>query len=376
MLIEANSTKQATSLTDQAVAWLQSRLPRGWSVEAGPPQDEPDQQRADARIDLRGPNGTIARIIVEENQSVSPRRVLDQLSPRIQTARNLGAHLPLLLIAPWLSERTQALLAQEDINYLDLTGNALLRIDNPPFFLQTAGARRNPFPVARDRASLRGAKASRVIRLLLDVRPPYGVVEVAEATGLNRGYVSRLLEALYRDGLIEREPRGPVQSVDIPGLVRRWAKGYDTFRTNKAERFIAPTGLDRVLGKLAADPGLGTRIAITGSLAANRLAPIASPALLLLYYDTPQLLARDLDLLPTEEGANVILLRPFDPVVFNRGAIEEGLRYVAPSQVAVDCLGGNGRMPAEGEALLKWMAAEEPRWRIPSLKDLYGGEMQ
>jgi DNA-binding transcriptional ArsR family regulator len=369
----AKSPNQATSLIEQAVDWLQARLPRRWSVEIGDPDGEQDRLRTDARINLRGPSGTISTIIVEEKRAVSPRSVLDQLSPRIKTARSLGAHLPMLVIAPWLSERTQALLAQEDINYLDLTGNALLRIDNPPFFLQTTGARRNPSPAERAGASLRGAKAPRLIRLLLDVRPPYGVVEIAEATGLNRGYVSRLLEALYREGLIEREPRGPVQSVDVPGLVRRWAEGYDTFQKNQAERFIAPAGLEPVLGKLAADPGLGTRVAITGSVAANRLAPVASPALLLLYCDAAQLLARDLALLPAEEGANVMLLRPFDPVVFDRGDIEEGLRYAAPSQVAVDCLGGNGRMPAEGEALLEWMAAEESRWRVPSLQNLYGG---
>jgi DNA-binding transcriptional ArsR family regulator len=373
--VVANSSDQATSLTDQAVGWLQPRLPRGWSIKADDREPGPDQLRADARINLQGPNGTLSTIIVEEKRgTVSPRSVLDQLSPRIKTARSLGAHLPLLLIAPWLSERTQALLAQEDINYLDLTGNALLRLDNPPFFLQTTGAARNPSPTKRAGATLRGAKAPRVIRLLLDVRPPYGVVEIAKATSLNQGYVSRLLEALYREGLIEREPRGPVQSVDVPGLVRRWAEGYDTFRTNKAERFIAPAGLEWVLGRLAADPGLGTRVAITGSLAANRLAPIASPALLLLYHDVPQLLARELDLLPAEEGANVMLLRPFDSVVFDRGDIEKGLRYAAPSQVAVDCLGGNGRMPAEGEALLDWMAAEEQRWRAPSLQHIYGGE--
>lgn len=373
----ANSSNQATSLAEQAVGWLQSRLPRGWSVKAGDPQPGPDQLRADAQINLQGPNGTLSTIVVEEKRgTVSPRSVLDQLSPRIKTARSLGAHLPLLLIAPWLSERTQALLAQEDINYLDLTGNALLRLDNPPFFLQTTGARRNPSPTKRAGASMRGAKAPRVIRLLLDVRPPYGVVEIAKATGLNQGYVSRLLEALYREGLIEREPRGPVRSVDVPALVRRWAEGYDTFKTNQVERFIAPAGLERVLGRLAADPSLGTRVAITGSLAANRLAPIASPALLLLYYDVPHLLARDLDLLPTEEGANVMLLRPFDSVVFDRGDIEGGLRYAAPSQVAVDCLGGNGRMPAEGEAVLDWMAAEETRWRMPSLQNIYGAQAQ
>jgi hypothetical protein len=373
-LVFANSLVQKTPLMDQAVAWLRTRLPRGWEVEAGDSQPEQGQLRADARINLRGPNGTISTVIVEEKQSVSPRSVLSQLSPRIKTARSMGAHLPLLVIAPWLSERTQELLTKEDINYLDLTGNALLRIDNPPFFLQTTGARRNPSPPERAGAKLRGAKASRVIRLLLDVRPPYGVLEITEATGLNRGYVSRLLEALYREGLIEREPRGPVESVDVPALVRRWVESYDTFQTNAAEGFIVAAGLERLLTALAADPGLGTRAVITGSFAANRLAPIASPALLLLYYDSPQLLAADLDLLPAEEGANVMILKPFDPVVFDRTRIEEGLRYAAPSQIAVDCLGGNGRMPAEGEALLEWMTAEEPSWRLSSLQDLYGRE--
>jgi hypothetical protein len=347
-------------------------MPRGWSVEVDDRQSEQDEPQADARITLRGPNGTISTVVVEERSSISPRDVLSQISPRVSAARRMGAHLPLLVIVPWLSERTQTLLAGAEVNYLDLTGNALLRIDNPPFFLQTAGARRNPAPTERPGAKLRGAKASRVIRLLLDVRPPYGVLEIAEATGLNRGYVSRLLETLYREGLIEREPRGPVEKVEVPALVRRWAEGYDTFRTNRAEGYIATSGLEVLLTRLADDPGLGTRVVVTGSFAASRLAPIASPALLLLYYDLPQSLAADLHLLPAEEGANVMVLNPFDPVVFERTRIEEGLRYAAPSQIAVDCLGGNGRMPAEGEALLEWMPAEESSWRLPSLGNLFG----
>lgn len=347
-------------------------MPRGWSAEVGDRQVEQHPMRADGRINLRGPNGTISTIVVEEKQAVSPRSVLGQLSPTVRSARSMGAHLPLLVVAPWLSARTQALMAEADINYLDLTGNALLRIDNPPFFLQTTGAQRNPSPAARPGAKLRGDKAARAIRLLIDVRPPYGVLEVAEATGLNRGYVSRLLDALYREGLIEREPRGPVESVDVPALVRRWAESYDTFRANSAEGFVAAAGLERLLIKLAEDPALGTRAVITGSFAASRLAPIASPALLLLYHDLPQLLATDLDLLPADEGANVMILKPFDRVVFDRTRIEEGLRYAAPSQIAIDCLGGNGRMPAEGEALLKWMEAEESSWRLPSLGDLKG----
>lgn len=350
-------------------------MPRGWEVEGANQPPEGSDLRADARISLRASNGTISTIVVEEKQLVTPRTVLSELAPRVQSARNMGAHLPLLVVTPWLSRRAQALLADEDIGYIDLTGNALLRIDNPPFFLQTTGAERNPWPKERGRAQLRGAKAARLIRLLIDVRPPYGLQEIADATGLAPGYVSRLLDTLYREALIERAPRGPVESVDVDALLRRWAGSYDVFGANNAQAFIATEGLDRLLSRMAADPGIGTTSTITGSFAASRIAPVASPALLLAYHDAPALLARDLELLPAEEGGDVMLLRPFDSVVFARNRIEDGLRYAAPSQVAVDCLTGNGRMPAEGEALLEWMLGDEAGWRLDSLQALYpGGE--
>jgi hypothetical protein len=259
------------------------------------------------------------------------------------------------------------LLVEQEINYIDLTGNALVRLDNPAFYLQTVGASRNPAPKERGRAQLRGAKAARLIRLLVDVRPPYGVRELAEAADLAPGYVSRLLDTLFREALIERSPRGPVESVDIRGLLRRWATSYDVFKTNETTMLIAPEGVDQLLWRLAADPGAGTRIAITGSFAANRIAPVSSPALLAAYFELPELIAKDFGLLPADEGGNVAILRPFDPVVWRGNSIKKALRYAAPSQVAVDCLSGNGRMPAEGEALLEWMLANEREWRDDSL---------
>lgn len=362
----ANFPDLETDLTDQAVAWLTERMPRGWEIEtSAPPLESPDLG-ADARITLKGPHGSLGTIVVEEKRAVSPRTVIGDLSRRMRSARNLGAHLPLLVVAPWLSQRTRDLLADEEIGYIDLTGNALVRIDNPPFFLQTAGAERNPWPQERGRAQLRGPKAARLIRVLVDVRPPYGVQDLATETGLTRGYVSRLLDTLFDEGLIERESRGPVESVDIVPLIRRWAGSYDVLESNEALGFISPGSPGQVLTTLADDPGLGTRNVVTGSFAARRLAPVAAPSLLLLYSDDPALLGRRLELLPADEGADVMLLRPFDSVVFERTPTEGGLRFAAPSQVAVDCLTGTGRMPAEGEAVLDWMIAEESAWRDPS----------
>ena len=364
----AKTPETETILLDQAIAWLQDRLPRNWSIEGSKGSLDYAGSSLDARLSLKGPNGTITTVAVEERESITPRTVLNLLSPRIQTARNMGAHLPLVVIAPWLSKRTQKLLAEQDLSYIDLTGNALLRIDNPPFYLQTTGAERNPAPKERGQAQLRGAKAARLIRLLMDVRPPYDLGELAGATNLAPGYVSRLLDTLNREALIERAPRGPVEAVDISGLAHRWASSYDVFASNEALSLIAPSGPKAFMKELASPNISEPRMVITGSFAAGEMmAPIAAPALLLAYCERPQELASEHGLLPSDEGANVVLLSPFDPVVWARTEFHNHLTYAAPSQVVVDCLTGNGRMPAEGEALLDWMVKHEPAWRAENL---------
>jgi hypothetical protein len=73
--------------------------------------------------------------------------------------------------------------------------------------------------------------------------------------------------------------------------------------------------------------------------------------------------ANRLGLREAEAGANVVLLEPFDPVVFDRTISRDGLRCVAPSQLAVDLLTGPGREPSQGEEILRWMRENEDAWR-------------
>ena len=285
-----------------------------------------------------------------------------------RSLRLIANNVPVLVVAPWLSQRTQELLAEEGFNYIDLTGNARLKLDNPAVFVRSAGATRNPVPEPRARAAVRGLKAARLIRLLADVRPPYGVGEIAAVAGLTPGYVSRLLSSLDREALIERARGGRVVSVDVPPLLRRWAETYDVLETNGAQAFLAPAGAAqalRRLGEIEEPDG----IAVTGSFAAVRFAPVAAPTSLLVYCEDEAPVVDALGLIPADEGANVVLLRPFDPVVWDRAAIDGGVAYAAPSQVVADCLTGTGRMPAEGAALLEWMVDSEPRWRLASLSD-------
>jgi len=349
-----------------AVAWLRDRLPQTWEV--GPTsraefQATPDG-RIDAAIDLKGPMGTSTTMIVEVKRVFGPRDVDRILGGVARTLRTLAGPIPILVVAPWLSQRTQELLGDQGLDYIDLTGNALIRLDNPALYLQTQGATKDPNPPQRSKARVQGSKAGRLIRLLVDVRPPYGVRDLAASADLAPGYVSRLLDTLDDEALADRSERGRVESIDIGRLVRRWVETYDVFRSNKAQRYLAPAGAASALDQLRA---VGARAAVTGSFAAGRLAPVAAPALLAVYVDDPQAVVEALGFIPADQGANVALLTPFDLVVWERASLVDGLTYVAPSQAAADCLTGNGRMPAEGESLLQWMTANESLWRLDKL---------
>ena len=348
-------------LVNEAVAWLRERFPDTWVVDRvtrGP-------STLDSTIQIRSPD-RYATLAVEARRQMSPRD-LDRLFGTMgRQLKELAPGVSFLVVAPWLSERTREALKNDGINFLDLTGNSLVRLENPAVYIETSGSHRNPLPAYPSTAGVRGPRASRLVRTLIDVNPPYGVTELALATGLTPGYVSRLLESLDREALVDRGQRGRVESVDVPGLIRRWIENYGVFEANSTKTYIAPRGPLEVLDRLRRAT-TQTRVAVTGSFAAVRLAPIASPSLLCIYSDDTERIATDLDLLPADEGANVALLQPYDSVVWANTSDDAGVTYVSISQVAADCLTGNGRMPAEGDAVISWMIGNEAAWRLKSL---------
>ena len=208
--------------------------------------------------------------------------------------------------------------------------------------------------------SLKGPTASRVIRALCDFRPPFGVQELAERSGTSLGSVSRVFAFLESDALIVRERYGPVTDVKWVDLIRRWTADYSFSKSNLTRTFLEPRGLPALLDKLRGDTW---RYAITGSLAAAEIAPIAAPRLAAIYVDDVTEVAARLRLRPAEGSANVILAEPFDPVVYDRMRQTDGIYYAAPSQVAADLLTGPGRSAAEGEELIRWMQEYEEDWR-------------
>jgi hypothetical protein len=337
------------TLVQEASRVLAARLPAGWKQRVKRLESRP-QGRPDAILDVTGPDGAKVRLSVEAKMGLVPRAVAD-LKARLDGYSSD----PGLVISPFLTRSTRERLRADNLNFLDLTGNVRLVLARPGLYVETQGAEQDPSPKRQPGRSLRGAKAARIVRALCDFPLPLPISDVAAQAKVDISYASRLVEWLSREALVERRPRGPVQSVDTAALIRRWAQDYEVLRSNDARGYLDPRGLDNLTRGLS-EGAIRGRYALTGSIAANRIAPIAPARLAMLYVDNVESMAAALHLRPTETGANVMLLAPFDDVVFERTWKDGGLTFVAASQAAVDLLTSPGRAPSEAEAILERLA--------------------
>ena len=371
-----NSYISETRLMATAVKEIGERLPSRWSLldrerEAAVSSPQESTRNFDAIWELRDPDGHSSDIIVEVKANpVEPRLVRSVASQLKALSRSMyeqaEATPAYMVVSTYLSPLTRERLAEAGIGYADSTGNIRFTIDRPAVYIETQGADRNPFREERPLRSLKGGRTARVVRGLLDYRTPFGTRELAGETASSAAMISRVSSLLEPDEIVTKEsPRGRIVSVDWEALARRWAMDYDFASSNTLTTWLEPRGTKALFARLN---GAGIRYAVTGSFAAYRLAPIAEPRLAALYVEDPETAALPLGLRPAETGGNVLLARPFDPVVFERAEYNDGIAYARVTQVLLDLMTGPGRGPAEAEALLEWMRDNEDRWKIPMTK--------
>ena len=263
-------------LVETAVRVLTSRLPTSWTVKAQPSAMDPEA--ADLLIGAPSSGGQVL-VLVEATVRAAPRDIEALLGGPWRRLRRKMGNQPILFVAPYVGERVRNLLVEENVSYVDLTGNVRISLDYPGIFIETEGATSDP-SATKQRSSLRGAKAGCVVRALVDNVPPFSAAEIAAAARVNEGYLSRILATLRDEGLIDRASFGPVTRVDWAALLRRRAQSADLFRRGRSLRYVARQGAAAVLEDLRQRPPSSPPPTVTGSFAAARLAPVAAPTLL------------------------------------------------------------------------------------------------
>ncbi len=348
-----------TQILHETEELIRRALPGDWTVTA---IREPGSGRTPAStlLALGAPGGEQATFVIKVMHSPGAQVLLSAVGPLARSADlTEGGALP-LVVAASLSPRSKQVLVERGVSYADATGNLRISAQRPGLFIDVTGATKDPWPEDRPLRSLRGRGAGRAVRALVDFRPPYGVRYLGSRAGVSPATLSRVIELLERDALSTRDGRGGVADLDWSATIRRWSRDYELKRSNTVTGYLDPRGLSAVADKLR---GSDWRYAVTASLAAQGLAPIAPTRSAVLYVEDSMETADKLSLRPADVGANVFLVEPYDAVVFERTMVRDGLVTASPSQVAADLLTGPGREPSEGEEHLYWMKRNEDAWR-------------
>lgn len=335
---------------DDTVEALRALVPPTWQVRVARRNAEGGD------VEVVSEDGTGTSLAVVTRKRLEPRAV-DRLPFTEQ---------PTVVFAKWLSPRTRELLRERQVGFVDSTGNVELRLPRPALTIRTDGADRDPDPKPSNGPTLRGPRAWALMRTLAEVRPPYTAGDLAARLDLDNGYVSKVLQTLVDDRLIDRQPRRPVTDVSWEALLRQIVSSYSLFDSNETSTWVASSGPERLLADLGVKGP--RRWAVSGSFAASGLISVAAAQTAVIYTDDPERLAKIGRLLPTPTGANVVLAQPFDPIVFDRLRTDGNYPRVSVAQTAIDLLTGSARMPEEGEALVGWMKRNEGRWRSGSLE--------
>lgn len=290
-------------LIRQALEQLTTRLPPDWRAKVA--TTEAFSAKIDAIVELAAPDGTTTSIAFECKQRLEPMNV-DAAAQQVRAAMPTG---PVVVISRYLSPSTRERLWDRHIGYLDLTGNVRLAVAKPGLYIETAGATEDPERQNRPARTLKGLKAGRIVRALIDRTEAPGVRELAALTGLDAGYVSRVLSLLETEALITRAGRGRIASVDWPRLLRRWAQEAPLDSRGVVGLYLDVRGTANLVKQLA---NSDEKYAITGTFAAAHFAPIAPARLASVWLQDVEAAAVRLGLRQTDSGANAMLIEPRD----------------------------------------------------------------
>jgi hypothetical protein len=296
-------------------------------------------------------------LLVEARQSGQPRITREA----IDTLRRCRAAYPGaygVVLAPYVSPLAAKICAEEEVGYLDLSGNCRLFFGG--VYVEREG-KPNRFTEKRLLRSLYSIRASRVVRVLLThPRRAWTVSELASEADVSLGLAWKVKQLL-----LDREwtvaDKGRVLLTKPVDLLSEWARNY-SFRRNDAQDYYSmdpAATVEARLGALCSDRGI--RYALTAFSAASRLAPAVRHQRTFAYVDnSAEEVAEELGLRKVATGANVTILKPYDAAVFYDSRPFNGSQIASPIQVYLDLVGFKGRGEEAAEAILREVI--QPEW--------------
>lgn len=276
-----------------------------------------------------------------------------------QVARHAAARDIPVVAVPYMGPVGRELCERADVSWFDLSGNAHLVARGLRVLVD---GRPNAFPARGRPASVFAPRSARIARrLLIDPTRSWRQRELARETGLEEGFVSRIVQRLIADGELERVD-GALRVLDPRRLLDAWVGEYD-FRkhTILAGHIVGASGDARVQEIAHVLTGR-VPYAMTGLAGAWLLTKFASFRITTTFLGEPptKKLLGDLGFREEPSGANTWLVTPNDHGVFDGQQTVDGIACAHPVQVFVDLSGHPERAREAADELrtrkLRWSA--------------------
>lgn len=246
-----------------------------------------------------------------------------------------GEAIPLVAV-PYMGEVGRRRCNEAGVSWLDLSGNAGIAAPGLRVLIE---GKPNRFKRSGRPTSVFASRSSRIARrLLMHPNMPVTQRQLAQATGLDQGYTSRIVARLRAEGFILVEDGG-IRPRDPAVLLDAWREEYDFTKHHLIRGHVPARSGDELLRRMAdALRERHVKYAATALGAAWFLTRFATFRLTTLYLrePPPSSLLEEMSFREDRRGANLWLVVPKDEGVFHGAAEYSGIVCVHPVQVYVD----------------------------------------
>lgn len=213
------------------VANLLSQANIPWSFRSGA-QHHADLEIRIGKVAFVG-EALLSRSSVHFNQKID----------RLKALAAKGAGAP-LLVAPAISPQRQEILRKQEINYLDLIGNAWIRA--PSCYIDRQSKKRNAFRM-REVPSPFSDKSSLILRIIMEDPEKYwGNNEIADIAHINAGWVSQVCRRLEELRYVVRSANRKLRIFRPQDVLEDWVEYY-RLRKQKKYCFSLPANVPQAV---------------------------------------------------------------------------------------------------------------------------------
>lgn len=249
----------------------------------------------------------IGEIIAQQSSSIFKTKL-----SLLKSHAGKGEGLVPLIVAKYLSPDRRKQCQEEDVSFLDLSGNVFLEFGS--LYIERIGFP-NRFPEKRRRRSPFSDKASLILRAAFsDIKKVWGVRELAQSVGLDPGFVSRMAQELEKRNYVSRID-SKLKLRDPKSLLEDWVREYDYKRNQEIRYFSLAKGPEQIIDKLiAARIPNDLPYALGLHAGANLVDPYAVYNEVHIYIQNKGAInrfAEKLKLREAREGANLIFMLPY-----------------------------------------------------------------